>query len=149
MRMGSNELLAGRTRLGSLIDGDERTPEITAMLENTGEEIHLVVPLKGMMGRDPYERWFTGTRINYGDDPDRKLFAYRPPRILMFHDVDGPVALVGCRARGFSSSFTRGRGVVDVKFAVLAPDTRTTTRSTESALRCRPCLSGPDCAACT
>lgn len=117
--VSSNDLVVGSPRLGRLIDGDERTPEVAVLLEDTGGQVQVVVLTGGVASRDPYERWFSGSQVMYGDDPERVLYAYKPPRVAMFYDVNGPVALVGCRAGKARSSMTGGRGVVEVDFAVL------------------------------
>lgn len=117
--MAENVLVEGKPRLGWFIEGNPVTPEIAVMLQDTGGQIVLTVPTKGMGGRrDPYDRWFmTGAR--FGDDPDRTKYSYEPPRVVMFVDNDGPVVLVGCRAIGGRSSLGAGLGLIVPNFAVL------------------------------
>lgn len=117
--MGNNLLSEGNTRMGWLIDGDPETPDIAVMLQDTGKQIVLTVPTKGMLDADgPYSRWFS-SGIQFADDPDRTRYQYAPPRVLMFTDNDGPVVLVGCRDMGFKSAFDAGHGKIVANFAVL------------------------------
>lgn len=91
------------------------------MLQDTGEQIELNVPTKGLGGHrgDPYYRWFmAGAR--FGDDPDQTKYSYKPPRVVMFMDNDGPVVLVGCRAAGIRSNVGAGSGTIIPNFAVLS-----------------------------
>ena len=116
--MAENSLPESQVRLGRLSDGNPDTPEVAVMLQNTGEEIILTIPTGGP--EDPYMRWF-GRDIEFGDDPDRTKFSYRPPRVLIFDDYDGTVVLVGCRAAGMSSNLFAGvgRGRIVPNFAIL------------------------------
>lgn len=118
--MAENVLVPGKPRLGWLVDGDETTPDIAVMLEDTGSQIEVTVPTKGMFGRDdPYRRWFSDS-ISFGDDPDRTKYAYRPPAIIQVHDKDGPVVLVGCRSSGHWMNLTGpGQGKIVASFAIL------------------------------
>lgn len=116
--MANNELVIGEPRLGWFIDGDPETDDIAVMLQDTGTVIQLTVPLKGMFARDdPYGRWWSAG-IEYGDDPDRTRYSYKPPRVLLLHDNNGPVALVGCRSRGSAMGFNSGQGQIVANYAV-------------------------------
>lgn len=115
----ANVLEPGRPRLGWLFDGDESTPEIAVMVEDTGSQIEVTVPTKGMGGRDdPYRRWFSAGE-HFGDDPDRTRYAYRPPSSILVADKDGPVVLVGCRSSGYSMNIGAGQGKIVASFAIL------------------------------
>lgn len=119
--MQSNDLIVGRGRVGWLIDGVAETPAVPALLMDDGERIALTVPWRSDTGRDQLERWFSGKSVRFGDDPDYSRFSYSLPDCIWFQDVDGFVALVGCRSVGhqFSYSSGSGQGVADVRFAVL------------------------------
>lgn len=114
--MGENELVVGQPRLGWFIDGDDATPLVAAMLEDTGEQIVLSLPTNAH--DDPYYRWFISD-AHFGDDPDQSQFRYAPPTVSMLRDVDGPVVLVGCRASGHRERAGIGRGRIIANFAVL------------------------------
>lgn len=116
--MADNRLSADQPRMGWMIDGDPATPEVAVMLRDTGERLELTVPTGGMFGRGPYERWFMAG-VQFGDDPDRSRYSYRPPGVLLFHDSQGSVALVGCRSTGMTSGLGAGTGRVVANFAVL------------------------------
>lgn len=114
-----NELTPGNPRLGWFVDGDANTPEVAVMLQDTGREIVLTVPTKGMFAdEDPYARWGM-VGIQFGDDPDGSRHSYGPPRTTMFADPAGPVVLLGCRAR--AGAFTHGAGLAPIvaNYAVL------------------------------
>lgn len=118
--MSQNVLEQGRPRIGWMLDGDPRTPEVAVMLELTEDAIHLTIPTKGLFSaNDPYARWFShGTR--FGDDPDGTMYRYSPPKNLFFYDHLGPVVLVGCWA-GASASNSNGAGFgrVNVEYAAV------------------------------
>jgi hypothetical protein len=118
--VGENILVEGKPRMGWFIDGNPDTPEIAVMLQDTGKQIVLTVPTKGMGSHrgDPYYRWFMAG-AHFGDDPDRTKYSYKPPRVAMFEDNDGPVILVGCRAVGIRSNLGAGSGMIVPNFAVL------------------------------
>lgn len=116
--MGENLLIEGSPRMGWFIDGNPDTPEVAVMLQDTGRQIVLTVPTSGMIGKDPYSRWFS-FGIRFGDDPDRTRYSYEPPRVTMFYDKDGPVVLVGCHAVGMTSGLEAGSGRIVANFAVL------------------------------
>ena len=98
--MADNELIVGEPRLGWLIDGNPETPEAAVMLRDTGSVIELRIPLQGVFGEEgPYGRWWSSCTM-YADDPERTKYSYTPPRVMLFHDDCGVVALVGCRAGG-------------------------------------------------
>lgn len=121
--MADNHLLVGVPRLGWFIDGDPSTDDIAVMLQDTGTVIQLTVPLKGMFAHhDPYGRWWS-RGVEYGDDPDRTRFSYKPPRVLLVHDSNGPVALVGCRSGGSINGFSAGQGQIVATFAVFGAST--------------------------
>lgn len=114
-----NEIVVGEPRIGELIDGDERTPKVTVLLADTGEQIELTVPSGSMGDNNPYARWFAGASVHYGDDPHREKYAYKPPRIMAFTDTHGPVVLVGCRSGPNRSTLFGGHGKVAVDYAIL------------------------------
>lgn len=116
--MASNTLVEGNARLGWLIDGNPGTAEIAVMLQDTGDQIVLTVPTKGMAREGSYDRWFM-PGVQFADDPDRTNHSYKPPRVLMFVDNDGAVVLVGCRAVGGRSNLNAGLGRIVPNFAVL------------------------------
>lgn len=116
--MGKNELAPGRPRLGWLVDGDASTPHVAVMLENVENQIRLTIPTWGIGDRTQYSRWF-GFNAQYGDDPERTRFAYRPPGVLEVADSDGSVVLVGCRAASAVGSFRVGQGRIVADYAVL------------------------------
>lgn len=117
--MVSGELEVGEPRLGWFVDGDPNTEDLAVMLRNTGSAIELTIPLKGVFGlRSPYGRWWS-EGIEFGDDPDRVKYSYRPPRVLLMEDNHGAVALVGCRAARSSANFRVGQGVLVANFAVI------------------------------
>ncbi len=89
------------------------------MLKNTGKEIVLTVPTKGLASTDdPYALWFS-SGIHYAADPEKVRRQYRPPRVLLFQDNDGTVVLVGCRDAGFTSTVGAGHGKIVANFAIL------------------------------
>lgn len=118
--MAENVLVPGKPRLGWLVDGDESTPHVAVMVEDTGQQIEVTVPTKGMLDRDdPYARWFSAG-ISFGDDPDRTKFAYRPPSNILVEGKDGPVVLVGCRSSGHWMNLPGpGQGKIVASFAIL------------------------------
>lgn len=117
--MADNELIVGEPRLGWLIDGNPETPEAAVMLRDTGSVIELRIPLQGVFGEEgPYGRWWSSCTM-YADDPERTKYSYTPPRVMLFHDDCGVVALVGCRAGGAHKSLGAGYGVIVANYAVL------------------------------
>lgn len=117
--MADNELIVGEPRLGWLIDGNPKTPETAVMLRDTGAAIELRIPLQGVFGEEgPYRRWWSSFSM-YADDPERTEHNYTPPRVMLFHDDCGVVALVGCRAGGAHKSLGAGYGVIVANYAVL------------------------------
>lgn len=117
--MANNELIVGEPRLGWLIDGNPETPEAAVMLRDTGSVIELRIPLQGVFGEEgPYGRWWSSCTM-YADDPERTKYSYTPPRVMLFHDDCGVVALVGCRAGGAHKSLGAGYGVIVANYAVL------------------------------
>jgi hypothetical protein len=117
--MSKNLLNEATARMGWLIDGNSDTPDIAVMLQDTGKQIVLTVPTKGMFNKDdPYSQWFS-SGIQFTSEPDKNRYKYAPPRVLMFHDNDGTVILVGCRDTGFRSSMRAGNGKIVANFAVL------------------------------
>lgn len=123
--VSKNELLVGHPRLCRLIDGDPETPETEVMVEDTGSAIIVTFSIAGLAerGDGPYDRWWS-QGVMFGDDPDRKKYSYNPPSVLLVYDVDGTIALVGCRARGASSrSISAGKGVLIADFAILGART--------------------------
>jgi hypothetical protein len=116
----ARSLVDGAPRLGWLIDGNPETPEIAVMLQDTGDQIVLTVPTKGMFGgTEGFDgRWFMSGFASR-DDPDRTRYPYEPPRVLMFVDNEGPVVLVGCHAIGSRSSTKAGVGRIVASFAVI------------------------------
>lgn len=114
-----NDLEIDQPRMGWLIDGNPETEKRACMLRNTGTAIELTLPLLGMFGEDKdYGRWFAGG-IEFGDDPDRSSYSYKPPRVLIFEDTKGLVTLVGCRAANSSSNLQVSVGTIICNLAVL------------------------------
>ena len=119
--MVDNELIVGKPRLGWLIDGNPETPEAAVMLQDTGSVIELRIPLQGVFGEEgPYGRWWSSCTM-YADDPERTKYSYTPPRVMLFYDDRGAVALVGCRAGGAHRSLGDGYGIIVANYAVLWP----------------------------
>jgi hypothetical protein len=88
-----NELVPGEPRLGWVyLNGGSDARKVAAMLRDTGSSIELTLPTK---------------------------HSYAPPRVLIFQDSFGEVALVGCRATSYQSNFAAGHGLVVSNFAVL------------------------------
>ncbi|MEX1142576.1 MAG: HEPN domain-containing protein [Thermoleophilaceae bacterium] len=117
--MAKNELLVGEPRLGWFIDGNPDTEQIAVMLQDTGTAIELTIPLRGMFAADdPYGRWWS-SGFAFNDDPDRTKHSYKPPRVLLLHDNNGPVVLVGCRSGDSSTNFNVGQGRIVANYAVL------------------------------
>ena len=117
--MADNELIVGEPRLGWLIDGNPETPETAAMLRDTGSVIELRIPLQGILREDgPYARWWSSLTM-HADDPEQTKYSYTPPRVMLFHDDRGFVALVGCRASGARQARHAGYGVIVANYAVL------------------------------
>lgn len=117
--MANNELIVGEPRLGWLIDGNPKTPKAAVMLRDTGSVIELRIPLQGMLREDgPYARWWSSLTM-YADDPEQTKYSYTPPRVILFHDDCGVVALVGCRAGGARQTLDAGYGVIVANYAVL------------------------------
>jgi len=118
--MAKNELMVGKPRLGWFIDGNPDTDQIAVMLQDTGTAIELTIPLRGMMAMDdPYGRWWATDAAMYGDDPDRKKYSYGPPRVLLVHDNEGPIVLVGCRSTGSNVNLRSGTGRIVANYAVM------------------------------
>lgn len=115
-----NVLEVGRPRLGWLYDDDSDSELTAVMLNNTGHSIELTIPTRGMLSADrgPYDRWFK-QGFSYADDPDRTKYSYSPPKVLLFEDSYGSVALVGCHAGRWKESASAGHGVVVADAAVL------------------------------
>lgn len=116
----ANALEVGVGRLGWLVDGNSETPQVATLLEDDGQSITLTVPWPDDKG-SPYEAWFTGREMVA---PGVTSFPVSPgtemPTQLWFYDVDGWLALVGCRRKGMRRHmFNHGQGRVDVRFAVL------------------------------
>ena len=118
--VNDNVLEVGHSRLGWLYDDNPDTELTAVMLRNTGHSIELTIPTSGMASahRGPYDRWFN-QGSSFGDDPDRTKYSYSPPKVLLFKDSYGSVALVGCRAGNWRDSFSAGHGVVFADAAVL------------------------------
>lgn len=117
--MADNELIVGEPRLGWLIDGNPKTPKAAVMLRDTGSVIELRIPLQGMLREDgPYARWWSSLTM-HADDPEQTKYSYTPPRVMLFHDDCGVVALVGCRAGGARQTLDAGYGVIVANYAVL------------------------------
>ncbi len=111
----SNELLVDVPRIGWLYDGDESTPQIAVMLQDTGRQIVLTVPNQGLEPGDTYAEWFFESMGFETDAPTSTA-----PRSLVFHDNNGLVALVGCRTVGGSFQLPGpGAGKIVPNFAVL------------------------------
>lgn len=122
--VNNNKLVTGEPRIGWYSDGlpDDVTPPTATMLRDDGKRISLTLPWKSGIPTSQVERWFRGQGTHFSDDPDRTKYRYEVPQQLLFIDVDGPVALVGCRAAGYRSKWGRdviGHGIIDVKLAVI------------------------------
>jgi ApeA N-terminal domain 1 len=116
--MSKNEMLVGVPRLGWLADGDTETPATATLLQDDGKRISLTIPWQGS-GDSPYERWFCGNTVRWGDDPEGTRFSYKVPDVLWFEDGRGLVTLVGCRGLGMTGFMSVGEGRADVRFAVM------------------------------
>jgi len=119
----NNEIVKNVPRLGWLIDGNQATPDVAVMLFDAGDRITLTIPFKGELqsgqagvGYGPYAEWFFPSGRATGG---RSMQMGRCPRTLMFQDVDGPVALVGCRSSGFEFGSFSGSGTVVPDYCVL------------------------------
>lgn len=108
-----NILAIGNPRMGSLIDGNPSTPPVTVQLQDTGRELEVTIPLGDLMNPGPYGPWFQGFQNNKNPDPSTTI-----PPVLLFVDVDGPVALAGCTAFAQRHSFTLGQGRIRVDYAI-------------------------------
>lgn len=116
--MADNVLIEGKPRIGWMIDGDPDTPQLSVMLELTGEQIVLTVPMQGMLASsDPYARWFSRGIEIVGDG--QVVGPTDPPRVLKFYDYSGVVMLVGCRTAGYNSNMAAGAGRIVANYAVL------------------------------
>lgn len=116
--MADNVLVEGKPRIGWMIDGDPDTPHLSVMLELTGEQIVLTVPMQGMLASsDPYARWFSSGIEIVGDG--QVVSPTDPPRVLKFYDYSGVVMLVGCRTAGYNSNMAAGAGRIVDNYAVL------------------------------
>ncbi|MCU0311006.1 MAG: hypothetical protein MUE36_08685 [Acidimicrobiales bacterium] len=115
--MADNKLDPGAPRLGWLVDGDPTTPEVAVLLHDNGANIRLTIPWPDGWGDSPYRKWFDSIgQSRRADEADTSGV----PSGLLFHDVDGPVSLVGCRAVSTRATAPgSGEGVVDVRFALL------------------------------
>jgi len=107
----ASELPVGETRFGDLIDGNEATPQIRVQIRRTdATHVELIVPWASDSSEEPYRRWFSGNTISFDDDPDRSLYRYSVPPVLLFQDHHGPVVLVGCSSVGYTESWMLGSG---------------------------------------
>ena len=115
-----NVLVPGEPRLGWVyFGGGSGAAKAAAMLRDTGSSIELTLPLdEAAPDGHPYSRWWSDG-IMHMDDPDRTKHSYVPPRVLVFQDSLGEVALVGCRATSHEGNFAAGHGRVVSNFAVL------------------------------
>lgn len=110
----SNMLQPGAPRLGWLHSANTSTPPVIVLLQDTGSAIELTLPL-GQFGRPgPYGPWFESLGPARVSNP-----AGRVPSVLLFEDVDGPIALVGCTAKSHRYSLSTGQGRLRADFAVL------------------------------
>ena len=92
--MSKNEMVVGVPRLGWLADGGKETPATATLLQDDGKRISLTIPWQGS-GDSPYERWFCGNTVQWGDDPEGARFSYKVPDVLWFEDGQGHPALTG------------------------------------------------------
>lgn len=98
---------------------DGATPAAT-LLRNEGDMISLSIPIAEGDAGGPVSRWFDGTGVRYGDDPDRTKYTYDPPNELLFTDPRGPIGLFHCRNLGKRSVMGgTAEGRIRVGFAVL------------------------------
>lgn len=117
--MGEFNLEVGAPRLGWLVDGDDSTSLVPAVLEDTGSQILLRVAWTPDATTDYLQRWFHGTFIDWGDDSDRSKHRYAVPGVLWFHDVDGAATLVNSRSIQSRTNMHFGEGVAAVDYLVL------------------------------
>ena len=122
--MAKNRLIVNEPRIGWYYDGlpDKVTPPTATMLLDDGQEITLTLPWRISTSPGQAERWFAGSGTPFGDDPGRIKYSYELPPVLTFRDVDGSVALVGCRTAGYRQVYAQnsaGQGRVQVQLAVL------------------------------
>lgn len=102
-----NELADGTARIGRYAHAraEAKTPPTWTLLQNTGDRIQLTIPWMDTHPTSQVERWFHGSSVRYGDDPDQTRYSYDLPDELLFHDSYGYVGLIGCRAVGLHSTF--------------------------------------------
>lgn len=109
-----NVLAVGKPRLGSLIDGNPSTPLVTVQLQDTGQDLEVTIPLGSLQDPGPYGSWFQGFQTQKNPATSAKI-----PPVLLFVDVDGPVALAGCSFSSQRHSFSMGQGRIRVDYAIL------------------------------
>src|SRR5699024_2274206 len=99
---------------------EDGSPPAATLLRNEGDMISLSIPLAEEDAWGPVSRWFDGTGVRYGDDPDRTKYTYDPPTELLFTDPRGPVGFFHCRNLGKRSVMGgTAEGRIRVGFAVL------------------------------
>lgn len=119
----ANELAPNEPRLGYFYDGDDATPTTAAQLVRTDDEgavLSVAWEDRSDAGRI-FERWFSGSTVMWGDDPERTEYKYDVPRLLDFADAHGRVALIGCHRGPSTSGGSAGLGVghIRVDYAVM------------------------------
>lgn len=114
--MSKNTLNIGEIRIGTLFDGNEATPELTANLELDETGILLSCPW-GPGESSVFMHWFLNN-VNFNHEVPTEL--KNIPSVLHFHDSNGPVQLIGCRSAGFHTDLLSGRGIgkIRAEFAV-------------------------------
>lgn len=89
------------------------------MLVDDGRQIRLKAPLDLEQLSTQLGRWFNARAMLFGDDPNRTLFDYEPPKTVAFQDYEGVVVLVGCRWIGTAMSGDAAEGRIVAKRAVV------------------------------
>lgn len=112
------EIEVGVPRLGVMLHGENAA---VAMLMDTGSSLELTLPLDSAIEASRrYERWWS-SNVTYGDDPERTIQSYAPPRSLGFRDGNGSLVLVGCRAGDAVNTIMArtGHGRIVANYAVI------------------------------
>jgi hypothetical protein len=112
--MTKTHLEIGCPRIGSLVDYDERTPEVFVMLEKCTSGIKLSIPWICDASKDVYERWFDGYGTHRADDPSRTKYQYEVPARLFYSDSGMSAQLLDCHSSGYKTNFVHGTGSVAI-----------------------------------
>jgi hypothetical protein len=118
--------MAGMPRIGWLYDGAPQliAQPMVAMLHDDGTHLTLTLPWQAEVPTGAVERWFRGTGTYFADDIDRTRYSYEVPSKLLFTDINGNMALIGCHGRGSHRRSparvpSTGQGSATVRLAVL------------------------------